>query len=171
MSDLKILVDGSNVAFSTCKKLGRKRVAEFANIQLIKNFLRELGKKNPEISMEFFILCDSTLRYKIDNPSKLDICISLREVIQSPAGAKADDFLISYLIRNPIHTYIISNDTFREYLEQLKEITYSWRVPFMIFDRQILIPKLEEILRRMTDNSLVIPECKGQIQDNLMGKC
>ncbi|MHA1131022.1 MAG: NYN domain-containing protein [Candidatus Helarchaeota archaeon] len=171
MGRLRILVDGSNIAFTTYKIVKQKKVAQFANIQLIINYLSELEKKNPEIRISFFILCDSTLRNKIDSPDKLEGFIRSGEVIQSPARTQTDDFLINYLIRNRLNTYIISNDTFQQYPKQLKKDKNSWRVPFMIFDNQILIPKLENIIERIKNNCISIHEFNAQSQNNLIEQC
>lgn len=149
---LKILVDGSNIAFATYNIVGRKKIAKFSNIKLIIDFLEHLKNKNPQVSISFFILCDSTLRYRIDYPNKLEELIHKGKIIQSPAGTQTDDFLLNYLKKNHLNTCIISNDTFHQCPKDLEKDKNSWRIPYLIFDNQILIPKLEQKILDLSKN-------------------
>lgn len=60
------------MAFATYNIIGRKKIAKFANLKLVIDFLSDIKKENPEIFFGFFIICDSTLRYKIDRPDTLE---------------------------------------------------------------------------------------------------
>ena len=61
MSDLKIIVDGSNGAFY---KRNSEKKAKLKNIKIILEFLENLKNK---ICIEYEIITDANLKYLIDN--------------------------------------------------------------------------------------------------------
>jgi hypothetical protein len=128
-----IVVDGANIAYELKTKKGNARVS---NITAVKQALEEKGYQT-------LIIVDASLRHEIDDPDQLESLIDSQLIMQAPAGADADFFILETADRE--EAYVVSNDLFEPYQER-----YTWinerRIPFMIIngDVQLYLPKLEK---------------------------
>ena len=109
MKKYNIIVDGSNGAFS---RRSDQKKAKIENIMIIIDYLEMLKEK---YAIEFEIITDANLKYRIDQKSELEKLYKTGKVIQCPSGIKADDFILEYFRRHPENTIILSNDNFSEY--------------------------------------------------------
>lgn len=114
-------------------------MARIKNLEILINYLEKLKEKFP---IEYEILTDATLRYRIDLKEKLESYYKTGKIIQCPSGIKADYFIIEYFNRYPEETIIISNDNFSNY--EKTNLTICKFV--IIFDEIIIKPDLNEIL-------------------------
>lgn len=114
-------------------------MARIKNLEILINYLEKLKEKFP---IEYEILTDATLRYRIDLKEKLESHYKTGKIIQCPSGIKADYFIIEYFNRYPEETIIISNDNFSDY--EKTNLTICKFV--IIFDEIIIKPDLNEIL-------------------------
>jgi len=114
-------------------------MARIKNLEILINYLEKLKEKFP---IEYEILTDATLRYRIDLKEKLESYYKTGKIIQCPSGVKADYFIIDYFNRYPEETIIISNDNFSDY--EKTNLTICKFV--IIFDEIIFKPDLNEIL-------------------------
>ncbi|MEM0140043.1 MAG: hypothetical protein QXZ44_05480 [Ferroplasma sp.] len=97
-----IVVDGSNVA-----QYGGQKPASFMHIKKMLETLKEDG------ASKIIIICDANLRHIIDDKDAFNEMLATNEIIMSPAGIKADKFIIDYARRN--NALIVTDDKFREY--------------------------------------------------------
>ena len=102
-----VLVDGSNVAYST-----EGKPPSVSNILAIRDKLREEG-------LEPIIVADAALRHQIDDPKRYEALIDEGHVRQAPAGTDADYFILAFA--RELNASIVSNDRFRDRLKQFPE--------------------------------------------------
>jgi len=114
-------------------------MARIKNLEILINYLEKLKEKFP---IEYEILTDATLRYRIDLKEKLESYYKTGKIVQCPSGVKADYFIIDYFNRYPEETIIISNDNFSDY--EKTNLTICKFV--IIFDEIIIKTDLNEIL-------------------------
>jgi len=136
MEKIKIIVDGSNIAFSSRNE---KKQPKIQNLKIMINYLDNLAQIYP---IEFKIIVDASLRYRIDLKNELEDLEKIGKIIQSPCKHTADEFILEYARRYPEETVIISNDRFSEY--NTKRITCCNFL--IIFDEIIIKPTLKELL-------------------------
>lgn len=109
MKKIKIIIDGSNIAFAIRNS---KKKPKIKNLEIVINFLENIAKDYP---IEFKIIVDASLRYQIDSKAKLEELERIGKIMQTPCKHTADEFMIEYAQRHPEETIIISNDRFSEY--------------------------------------------------------
>ena len=109
MKKIKIIIDGSNIAFSIRNS---KKKPKIKNLEILINFLENIANDYP---IEFKIIVDASLRYQIDSKTKLEELERIGKILQTPCKHTADEFIIEYAQRYPEETIIISNDRFSEY--------------------------------------------------------
>lgn len=144
-----IYIDGNNVAYSSFNK---KNKPELNNILLtINTLIAELGFKRGNIHC----ICDPSLRYYIDKPNDYEMLIKEGVIIEAPKVA--DEMILSFALKHKF-CFIISNDRFREYIEELpsKKWLEDRRIPFLIIEAEIcLSPNIGfEKLQTLRKNSL-----------------
>jgi len=143
MKSIKIIIDGSNIAFACRNKRKQPKVE---NLNIIINHLEKLAQNYP---IEFLIVVDASLRHRIDSQPSLERLERVGKIIQSPCHYTADDFIIQFAQQFPEETIIISNDQFSEYnTENLTCCKF-----LIMFDKIIIKPNLKET-------------CEVKIQDN-----
>ena len=91
---IKIIVDGSNGAFY---KRDSNKLAKIKNIKIILSFLKKL---QDNMNIEYEIITDANLKYKIDNKEELEELYNSGKLIQCPGGIQADEFIIEYSRRH-----------------------------------------------------------------------
>lgn len=134
MKSIKIIVDGSNIAFA-CRNESKQPKVE--NLYIIIHHLENLAQLYP---IEFIIVVDASLRYRIDSQNSLEKLERTGKVIQAPCHYTADDFIIQFAQQFPEETIIISNDRFSEY--NTESLTCCKFV--IMFDKIIIKPSLKE---------------------------
>lgn len=115
-----IIIDGMNIA-----NFGSKSKPSYLNIYIVYKTLKNMGF-TPKI------IVSSALKYKIDDPIRLNKMISRNIVIQSPPGEDDDLTVIEYALRYKVK--VITNDRFLDHPEAYN-IT---RIRFNIYGRNII---------------------------------
>jgi hypothetical protein len=121
-----VIVDGSNVAYST---EGEKPLV--ANLLAVRDKLREEG-------LEPIILADAALRHQIDDPKRYEALVDAGEVRQAPAGTDADYFILSFAREMDAH--IVSNDRFRDRVKQFPEARERV-IRFMVVGNEVVLER------------------------------
>ena len=132
---LKVIVDAANVAYEN--QNGPNDRAKIENIILMRERLEKLGY------CPIFI-ADAALRYKVDQPERLDHMEQSGQIMQAPAGTQADYFCLATAERNKLP--VISNDFYRDREREFPTAVKDLRVPFMIVDGQVILEQ-ERLLR------------------------
>lgn len=131
-----IYVDGSNVAYTN--QLHNKKPLLCNLINLISYLIESIGFHKEKI----YCICDPSLRYHIDKPLEYKQLIEEGLIYEAPKIA--DEMILSFALKHKF-CWIISNDRFREYIDQLpsREWLEERRVPFMIIgDKLSLSPNV-----------------------------
>ena len=110
------VIDGANI----CGLSNKKPIIEDLNLVLKK--LNKMGTSKERI----IVICDASLRHTIDDPIEYKKLISQGIIVESPAGIKADKFILNYCLNNAA-CLIISNDLFREYYSQFPDTQWIKR--------------------------------------------
>jgi len=139
--DKLFVVDGANVCWHNKNKKNRPQIN---NLKLLMGELGIIGVKKQNL----LIFCDASLRHNIDNQREFYHLLKVKIIKETPAGIKADEFILKFCIRHK-DTLIISNDLFKQYLRQLP--SKNWlkmkRIGFIIIRNEILlIPMLNNVL-------------------------
>lgn len=124
----EILVDTSNVAFTNHNRPGEK--GSFENIEKMCDYLTSLGFKP-------VMIADATLRYKIDQPDRLDRLEKKNQIHQAPATTQADYFILQLAEQENLP--IISDDAYRDRAREFPRAVHHYRVPFMIVDGTVVV--------------------------------
>lgn len=137
---IKILIDGSNIAFF---HRNERKNAKLSTLECLNIYLENIKKV---YSIEYQIITDASLKYRIDDKIKLEENYKCGRIVECPKGVQADNFIIEYANRHPDSTIIISNDCFKEY-----DTTNLTIIKFgLIFNEIILKPDLLEILDKLS---------------------
>jgi hypothetical protein len=99
-----VLVDGSNVAFSSEGETG-----VLQNIVTIRDRLVADG-------FEPIVVVDAALRHKIDDAAGYERLVDDGLIKQAPAGTDADYFILSFA--EDLNASIVSNDRFKDRIRQ-----------------------------------------------------
>ena len=99
-----VLVDGSNVAFST-----EGETAQLKNILAVRDRLVAEG-------FEPIVVVDAALRHKIDDEAGYERLVDTGVIKQAPAGTDADYFILSFA--EELDASVVSNDRFRDRIKQ-----------------------------------------------------
>lgn len=121
-----VIVDGSNVAFSTEGDQPR-----LANILAVRDKLREEG-------LEPVIVADAALRHSIDDRKAYEQLVDDGVVRQAPAGTDADYFILSFA--REFDARIVSNDRFRDRMKEFRE-AQDRIIRYMIVDGQVVFER------------------------------
>jgi len=127
-----VYIDGSNVAYSRFNELKKPILSD---ILLIYDYLIN----NLEFKLEkIHCICDPTLKYYIDKPIEYQALIREGVIIEAPKVA--DEFILGFAFKHDF-CFIISNDRFRNYIEQLpsKQWLEIRRISFMIIDNEVCL--------------------------------
>lgn len=136
LKDYRVYIDGSNIAYSRFNGIKKPILSDILTVY---DYLINLGFKLKKIHC----ICDPTLKYNIDKP--IDYQALIREGVIIEAPKVADDFILSFALKHDF-CFIISNDRFRDYIEQLpsKQWLEERRISFMIIDNKVcLSPNIE----------------------------
>ncbi len=151
---MKVIIDASNVAHFGKGKEGQPSLN---NILKAIEALKGLG-------YEPFAIADAPLRHEIDNKEEFNKILEEGKVQQVPSGTTADHFILKIAYEE--NAKILSNDMFREYNDEFKDIA-SKRIPYDIKGGEISIgtsskpKKVKNILQKICTYSLNEFEKKG----------
>jgi len=146
LNEFPIYMDVNNIAYSRYNNLKKPVLSD---ILLVCDYLiNRSGFKKENV----YCISDPSLKYYIDKPIEYQALIGEGIIIEAPKVA--DEFILSFALKHEF-CFIISNDRFREYLEQLpsKEWLEDRRISFMIINEEVcLSPNLnyEKILQNQS---------------------
>ena len=121
-----VLVDGSNVAFSSEGEQGVLR-----NIVTIRDRLVAEG-------FEPIVVVDAALRHKIDDEAGYERLVDEGVIKQAPAGTDADYFILSFA--NELDASIVSNDRFKDRIKQHPNLRKRL-IKYMIVQGEVVFEK------------------------------
>ncbi|MGB9937039.1 MAG: NYN domain-containing protein [Methanobacterium sp.] len=151
---MKVIIDAANVAHF---KKGRDDKPSLNNVLNAIKSLKDLGYEPNAIA-------DASLRHEIDKKEEFNELLEKGEVQQVPSGTTADHFILKIAYEEDAK--ILSNDIFREYNDEFKDIP-SKRIPYDIKGGEIVIgtsskpKKIKNILQKICNQSLTEFEKKG----------
>ena len=136
--DSPLVIDGANIAFEVKSRDNKARIS---NLIILKQTLEDNNIIN------FKVICDRSLHYRIDDPQIYDDLIKAdNRFIESPGGSQADSFILQYAYN--INGWILSNDNFRDYSSVFgKKWIQNRRISFRIIDKEIYFDKLLPIIK------------------------
>lgn len=127
-----IYIDGSNVAYS---RNNDNEKPSLNDITLQLNHLivdLEFDRKN------IHCICDPGLKYHINKPVEFEALVKEGVIIEAPKVA--DEFILSFALKHDF-CFIISNDKFREYTDQLP--SQQWledrKISFMFVGEEVCL--------------------------------
>jgi len=132
LSEYPIYIDGSNIAYSRHNKLKKPNLSD---ILLVYDYLiKVLNFKKEAI----YCICDPTLVYHIDKPIEYKELVKEGIIIEAPKVA--DEFILSFALKHNF-SFIISNDRFRQYIDQLpsKQWLEDRRISFLILNNEVCL--------------------------------
>jgi len=151
---LKVIIDAANVAHF---KKGKESKPSLIHVLKAIESLKNLG-------YEPYTIADASLRHEIDKKEEFSTLLEEGKVHQVPAGTAADHFILKIAYEEDAK--ILSNDLFREYNDEFKDIS-SKRIPYHIKDGQIIIgassrpKKIKNVLQKICNQILNEFEKKG----------
>lgn len=122
----RVLVDGSNVAFSS---EGERPL--LANILAVRDKLVEDG-------MEPIVVVDAALRHQIDDGGGFERLVDEGLIRQAPAGTDADYFILSFA--EELDASIVSNDRFRDRIDRYPELRKRL-IKYMIVEGEVVLER------------------------------
>ncbi len=151
---MKVIIDASNVAHYGKGKEGSPRLD---NVLKSIEALKALG-------YEPYTIADASLRHEIDKKEEFNKLLEDEKIVQVPSGTTADHFILK--IAEEEEAKILSNDIFREYNDEFKDIA-SRRIPYSVKSGEIIIgtsskpKKIKNILQKISTQCLNEFEKKG----------
>ncbi len=132
LKDCPVYIDGSNIAYSRFNELKKPILSD---ILMVYDYLIRILEFNSD---NIHCICDPALKYHIDKPIEYQALI--RECVIIEAPKVADEFILSLALKRDF-CFIISNDRFRNYIEQLpsKQWLEERRISFMIIDNTVCL--------------------------------
>ncbi len=132
LKEFHIYIDCNNVVYNRIK---RNRKPVLNDLILMLNYLINVqGFKKENIDC----ICDPGLRFHIDKPVEFEALI--KDGVIKEAPKIADEFILSFALKHEF-CFIISNDKFREYIDQLpsKQWIIERRVSFMFIGEEVCL--------------------------------
>ena len=151
---MKIIIDAANVAHF---KKGKEGIPSLDQVLKAIESLKGLGYEPNAIA-------DASLRHEIDKKEEFNTLLEEGKIQQVPSGTTADHYILKTAYEE--NAKILSNDIFREYNDEFKDIA-SKRIPYNIKEGQIIIgtssrpKKIKNILQKICNQSLNEFEKKG----------
>ena len=132
-----IYIDVNNIAYSRFNKYEKPLLSDI--LLLIDYLINEIGFPKQNL----YSICDPSLKYYIDKPNEFIALIKDGLILEAPKIA--DEMILGFALKHKF-CFIISNDRFREYNNQLpsKKWIEERRVSFMfIGDIICLSPNID----------------------------
>jgi len=145
---LKVIIDASNLAHYQIEEDSKPKLN---NILSAVNILEKNGH-------EFVILADASLKHEIDDKKKYKILLEEKAIEEAPSGTDADHFILK--LAEEENAKILSNDYFREFNDEFKDIN-SRRLPYSFKNDEIIIgqsqkPKKAKNILQNISNSILL---------------
>lgn len=127
-----LVIDMSNAAYLRNKIRGKPSLE---NVLLLIDHVRKKFRVNLS---KIHCICDPSLNFYIDKPDEFEFLIKEGVIIEAPKVA--DEMILSFALKYNF-CFIISNDKFRDYYNQLpsKEWLEDRRVSFMIIEDKVCL--------------------------------
>ncbi|MBN1803420.1 MAG: hypothetical protein JW891_18065 [Candidatus Lokiarchaeota archaeon] len=138
INELEIFIDVNNVVHNRHNMEQNPQLGDF--LIMMDRLINDLGFQPAKI----ISICDPGLKYHIDKPNEFEALI--KEGVIREAPKVADEFILSFALRKK-YCLIVSNDKFREYLDQLpsKDWLKQRRVTFMFLGNDVVLsPNFDE---------------------------
>ncbi len=132
LREFHVYIDVNNVVYHRLKK-NKKPVLN--DLILMLNYIMNVhGFKKENIDC----ICDPGLKFHIDKPVEFEALIKDGVIKETPKVA--DEFILSFALKHEF-CFIISNDKFREYIDQLpsKKWIIERRVSFMFIGEEVCL--------------------------------
>lgn len=154
LKEYDVYIDGSNVAYSRFNQFKKPILSDI--LLVFNHLIEELGFKKEKI----YCICDPSLKYNIDKPNEYKALLRERSFIEAPKIA--DDFILSFALKHDF-CFIISNDKFRKYLEQLpsKKWLIERRISFMIINSEVCLSPTIEYEKLFTKENFYSKKIEG----------
>lgn len=107
-TNVELIIDVSNVAWEGVLE-SQGQSPRYNKIALCLEYYRNKQHKKP--------IADATLRQEIDDKASYQKALDNGDIVQSPAGRKADDFILG-LAKEFSDAKIVTNNSFSNYLTQ-----------------------------------------------------
>lgn len=121
-----VIVDGSNVAYST-----EGQAPRLENIRLVVDKLKDEG-------FEPIVVADAALRHQIDDTKEYEDLVDQGVIRQAPAGTDADYFILSFA--REFNADVVSNDRYRDRQESFPEVRERV-IRFMIVNDEVVFER------------------------------
>ena len=130
--EFPVYIDANNVGYFRLNKFEKPVLSDI--LALIDYLIREIGFPKENL----YCICDPSLKYYIDKPVEFRALLKERVIIEAPKVA--DEMILSFALKYNF-CFIVSNDKFREYSEQLpsKNWIEDRRVSFMFIGNEICL--------------------------------
>ena len=131
-----LLIDVNNVVYYHFNMYKKPQLSDI--LILIDHLIRKIGFSKNNV----YCICDPSLKYYIDKPNELNALINEGLILEAPKAA--DEMILGFALKYEF-CFIISNDKFRDYIEQLpsRQWLEDRRIPFMFIDDDVcLIPNI-----------------------------
>ena len=132
LNEFPVYIDVNNVSYFRSNQNEKPILSDI--LSLIDHLIREIGFPKENIHC----ICDPALKHYIDKP--VEFRALLKEGLTIEAPKVADEMILSFALKHNF-CFIISNDKFREYSEQLP--SRKWiedrRVSFMFIGNEICL--------------------------------
>jgi hypothetical protein len=126
-----IVVDASNVAWNGGSGQ-RGDTPRLSNLTRMIALLREAG-------YQVVVICGAALRHQIDDRGALEELIRDKTVLEAPAGADADYFIVKRGMS--LRARIVSRDTYSDQPADVQDYIRAALIKYMIYDDSIdLLP-------------------------------
>ena len=127
-----VFIDVNNVAYYHFKIYEKPQLGDI--LTLIDYLIRKIGFSKRKIHC----ICDPSLKYYIDKPNEFQVLIQEDLIIEAPKVA--DEMILGFALKYEF-CFIISNDRFRDYIEQLpsKQWLEDRRIPFMFIGDEVCL--------------------------------
>ncbi|MCL2115117.1 MAG: Zc3h12a-like ribonuclease [Methanobrevibacter sp.] len=150
---MKVVIDASNLAYFQLEENSKPKLN---NILSAVNVLEKGGN-------EFVIIADASLKHEIDDKKRFKILLDEEAIEEVPSGTDADHFILN--IAEEENAKILSNDYFREFSDEFKDIN-SKRLPYFFKNDEIIIgksqkpKKVKNIMQNICNSALLAFEQK-----------
>ena len=150
---MKVVIDASNLAHYGKERNSKPKLK---NILFAVDNLEENGH-------EYVIIADASLKHEIDAKKKYMALLENEAIEEVPSGTDADHFILN--LAEEENAKILSNDFFREFFDEFKDIN-SKRLPYSFENDKIIIGKSQKpkkaknILQNIANSALFAIEQK-----------
>lgn len=157
LKEYNVYIDGSNVAYSRFNQFKKPILSDI--LLVFNHLIEELGFKKEKI----YCICDPSLKYNIDKLNEYEALLRERLIIESPKIA--DEFILSFTLKHDF-CFIISNDKFRNYLDQLpsKQWLIERRISFMIINNEVCLSPTSDYEKFLTKENFYLKKIEQSFE-------